>query len=66
MKWFGGKFGLEGKKGIEPASEYDKIIYQLGLVDAQISNHELIFPEHFIKLVKASPRQLSESLFFIK
>lgn len=53
------------KKGIEPASEYDKIIYQLGLVDAQISNQELIFPEHFIKLVKASPRQLSESLFLL-
>ena len=53
------------KEGIEPASEYDKIIYQLGLVDAQISNQELIFPEHFIKLVKASPRQLSESLFLL-
>lgn len=53
------------KKGVEPASEYDKIIYQLGLVDAQISNQELIFPEHFIKLVKASPRQLSESLFLL-
>ncbi|QCX40604.1 S8 family peptidase [Aureibaculum algae] len=53
------------KKGIEPASEYNKIIYQLGLVDAQISEQELIFPEHFIKLVKASPRQLSESLFLL-
>ena len=53
------------KKGIEPASEYDKIIYQLGLVGAQISEQELIFPEHFIKLVKASPRQLSESLLLL-
>jgi hypothetical protein len=53
------------KRGVEPASEYDKIISQLGLVDAQISNQELIFPEHFIKLVKASPRQLSESLFLL-
>jgi hypothetical protein len=53
------------KQGIEPASEYDKIIYQLGLVNAQISDQELIFPEHFIKLVKASPRQLSESLFLL-
>jgi len=53
------------KKGIEPASEYDKIASQLGLVNAQISNQELIFPEHFIKLVKASPRQLSESLFLL-
>lgn len=53
------------KKGIEPTSEYDKIIYQLGLVNAQISDQELIFPEHFIKLVKASPRQLSESLFLL-
>ena len=53
------------KKGIEPASEYDKIIYQLGLVNVQISEQEIIFPEHFIKLVKASPRQLSGSLFLL-
>lgn len=53
------------KRGVEPASEIDKIISQLRLVDAQISNQELIFPEHFIKLVKASPRQLSESLFLL-
>ena len=53
------------KKGIEPAFEYNKIISQLGLVDAQISNQELIFPEHFIKLVKASPRQLSKSIYLL-
>lgn len=53
------------KKGIEPSSEYDKIASQLGLVNAQISEQALIFPEHFIKLVKASPRQLSESLFLL-
>ena len=54
------------KKGeIEPASEYGKIKSQLGLVNAQISDQVLIFPEHFIKLVKASPRQLSESLFLL-
>ncbi len=53
------------KRGIEPASEYDKIIFQLESVNAQISDQELIFPEHYIKLVKASPRQLSESLFLL-
>jgi len=53
------------KRGIDPASEYDKIIQQLETVNAQISKQELIFPEHFIKLVKASPRQLSESLFLL-
>ncbi|MCB9240216.1 MAG: S8 family peptidase [Flavobacteriales bacterium] len=53
------------KKGIEPSSEYDKIASQLELVNAQISEQALIFPEHFIKLVKASPRQLSESLFLL-
>jgi len=53
------------KRGVDPASEYDKIIHQLGKVNAQISNQELVFPEHFIKLVKASPRQLSESLFLL-
>lgn len=53
------------KKGVEPSSEYDKIAFQLGLVNAQISEQALIFPEHFIKLVRASPRQLSESLFLL-
>jgi len=53
------------KKGIEPSSEYDKIATQLGLVNAQISEQALIFPEHYIKLVRASPRQLSESLFLL-
>ncbi|MBD3329417.1 S8 family serine peptidase [Candidatus Dojkabacteria bacterium] len=53
------------KKGVEPSSEDDKIASQLRLVNAQISEQALIFPEHFIKLVKASPRQLSESLFLL-
>lgn len=53
------------KNGVKPASEYDKITEQLKLVNAQISSQELIFPEHFIKLVKASPLQLSESLFLL-
>ncbi|RED92009.1 S8 family peptidase [Marinoscillum furvescens] len=53
------------KNGIEPASEYDKISSQLALVNAQISDQELIFPEHYVKLVRASPRQLSESLFLL-
>ncbi|SIS48077.1 Subtilase family protein [Zobellia uliginosa] len=53
------------KRGVDTTSEYNKIIKQLEAVDAQISNQELIFPEHFIKLVKASPRQLSQSLFLL-
>lgn len=53
------------KRGVDTSSEYDKIIQQLGAVNAQISNQELNFPEHFIKLVKASPSQLSESLFLL-
>ncbi len=53
------------KQGIEPSSEYNKIKSQLELVNALISDQVLIFPEHFIKLVKASPRQLSESLFLL-
>lgn len=53
------------KRGIDTASEYDKIIQQLRAVNAQISNQELTFPEHFIKLVKASPSQLSVSLFLL-
>ncbi|MFK7757093.1 MAG: S8 family peptidase [Flavobacteriales bacterium] len=53
------------KRGVDKGSEYDKIIQQLGAVNAQISNQVLYFPEHFIKLVKASPSQLSESLFLL-
>lgn len=53
------------KRGVDTASENDKIIQQLRAVNAQISNQELTFPEHFIKLVKASPSQLSESLFLL-
>ncbi len=53
------------KRGVDTTSEYEKITKQLEAVKAQISNQELIFPEHFIKLVKASPRQLSQSLFLL-
>lgn len=53
------------KIGVKLDAEHDKIINQLRLVNAKISNQELIFPEHFIKLIKASPRQLSESLFLL-
>lgn len=53
------------KRGVDTTSEYEKIVKQLEAVNAQISNQELIFPEHFIKLVKASPRQLSQSLFLL-
>jgi len=53
------------KRGVDYNSEYDKIIFQLGLVNAGIANQELVFPEHYIKLVKASPKQLSESLFLL-
>lgn len=53
------------KRGIELEIEYDKIIKQLKLVGAQISTQELIFPEHYIRLVKASPLQLSQSLLLL-
>jgi len=53
------------KIGIDHTSEYGKIIFQLGLVNAEIADQELVFPEHYIKLVKASPRQLSESIYLL-
>ncbi|QJP33070.1 S8 family peptidase [Nonlabens sp. Ci31] len=53
------------KLDIDHTSEYGKIIFQLGLVNAEIADKELVFPEHYIKLIKASPRQLSESIYLL-
>lgn len=53
------------KKGIDTNSEYDRIANQLAFVEAEISQQVLVFPEHFIKLVKASPHQLSQSLYLL-
>jgi hypothetical protein len=53
------------KTGVDYTSEYDRITYQLSLVNAEIGDQELVFPEHFVKLVKASPRQLSESIYLL-
>jgi hypothetical protein len=53
------------KKGVETSSELEKIVKQLHLNDAQISTQVLDFPEHFIKLIKASPIQLSKSIFLL-
>jgi len=53
------------KTGVDLSLEYERISTQLQLVDAQIAETKLLFPEHFILLVKASPNQLSESIFLL-
>ncbi len=53
------------KRGAETTSELQRIFQQLNAVGAQISNQELNFPEHYIRLVRASARQLSESLLLL-
>lgn len=53
------------KSGVDHILEYDRITTQLNIVDAQIADSKLLFPEHFILLVKASPNQLSKSIFLL-
>ena len=43
----------------------EKINQNLNTVGAQIGDSRLIFPEHVIRLVKGSAKQLSESLLFL-
>lgn len=45
--------------------DIQKINNQLQLVGAQLGERHIDFPEHLIKLVKASPNQLTESLLFL-
>lgn len=42
-----------------------KTINQLEAIEAKVGNQELKFPEHYIWLVKATPRQLADSLMFL-
>ncbi|MCB0737042.1 MAG: S8 family peptidase [Bacteroidetes bacterium] len=42
-----------------------KVIQQLEAIDAHVGSERLIFPEHVIRLVKATPHQLSKSLMFL-
>jgi len=53
------------KRDIDQNEENEKILKQLQVVGAQVGYQELIFPEHHIKLVKATPEQLSSSLLFL-
>ena len=53
------------KKDVDQSKEISKIINQLKVVGAQIGDQELIFPEHFIRLIKATPQQLSDSLMLL-
>lgn len=42
-----------------------KVEGQLSAIEAQLSEKELVFPEHYIRLVKATPEQLSSSLLLL-
>ncbi|MBK8627432.1 MAG: S8 family peptidase [Saprospiraceae bacterium] len=42
-----------------------KVISQLLTVEAVLSNTMLFFPEHIVRLVKSSPRQLANSMMFL-
>lgn len=53
------------KKDVDQSKEISKIINQLKVVGAQIGEQELIFPEHFIRLIKSTPQQLSDSLMLL-
>ena len=53
------------KSNVDQEAERNTIIKQLQVIKAQISEQELQFPEHYIRLVKASARQLSNSLMLL-
>ena len=53
------------KREADNDQERERIINQLNLVDAEISEQELVFPEHYIRLVKATSVQLSNSLILL-
>ncbi|MNK35454.1 hypothetical protein D3C87_539810 [compost metagenome] len=46
-------------------SDIEKINKQIHAVGAIIGEQKIVFPEHIIRLVKASPKQLSDSLMFL-
>jgi subtilisin family serine protease len=43
----------------------EKVISQLLIAKAEVSDTMLIFPEHIVRLVKSSPRQLANSMMFL-
>lgn len=47
------------------ANEDDKVVTQLQAVNASISDKRLLFPEHIVRLVKATPQQLAQSLMLL-
>lgn len=53
------------RKKTEHDSQKIKIFNQLKFIEAQVSELELLFPEHYIRLVKGSARQLSQSLLLL-
>ncbi len=53
------------KEGVDIDAENIKIEKQVAEVNADISEGVLVFPEHFIKLIKATPSQLSNSIFLL-
>lgn len=52
------------KKGEEDAS-ISKIDTQIRIIGGEIGEQKLIFPEHIVRLVKASPSQLTNSLMLL-
>ncbi len=45
--------------------QLDEVVQNLGAVGAQIGDQSLVFPEHVVKLVKATATQLSTSLILL-
>lgn len=46
-------------------SDIEKVNAQIRTVGATIGKQKIVFPEHIIRLIKASPKQLTESLMFL-
>ncbi len=53
------------KRDVDQGEEDTKVLKQLQAVDAMVGHQELVFPEHRIKLVKATSKQLSSSLLLL-
>ena len=47
------------------AHEDAKVVQQLQAVNATLSDRRLLFPEHIVRLVKATPPQLAQSLMLL-
>ncbi|NVJ48252.1 MAG: S8 family peptidase [Cytophagia bacterium] len=54
------------RKGVDfENDEKEKVYNQLHSVGAQVGELEVVFPEHIVRLVKATPEQLSSSLMLL-